>query len=71
MVEVHVPGAYVASKGTSCSRVCLVMSWPVPTIRTACPASSTTMGLQDHKPSLGVIASPCDRLGFEHEQEEP
>ena len=45
-------------KGTSCSHVCLVMSWPVPTIRTACPASSTTMGLQDHTPSLGVIASP-------------
>jgi len=35
-----------------------VMSWPVPTLRTAGPASSTTMGLQDHKPSLGVIASP-------------
>jgi len=58
VVEVHVSGADVASKGTSGSRVCSVMSWSVPTLRTAGPASSTTMGLQDHKPSLGVIASP-------------
>jgi len=46
VVEVHVPGAYVASKGTSCSRVRSVMSWPVPTIRMACPASSTTIAPQ-------------------------
>ena len=53
------------------TRYSLVMSWPVPTIWMACPASSTTMGLQDHPLLLVRLRSPGEGPGCEHEHEEP